>query len=63
MTYIVHHHTTKTSEGFEFVVSKIGYGVPTVRLKAGICTSRAIATRLAKKWKMYFKPQVAAGTI
>jgi len=52
---IVTWSTTKTSDGFEFHVYSFGHEIPTVTLKRGTVRTRAIATRLAKQWKMYFK--------
>jgi hypothetical protein len=56
---VICHGTHKVAAGFEFRVFTVGYQVPTVMLKTGLCATRAKATRQAKAWKMYFKRQGA----
>jgi hypothetical protein len=50
-------NTHKTEAGFEFRVYRLGYQVPTETLKQGVCSSRAKAVLLAKKWVRWFKAQ------
>ena len=60
MTKVISWNTSKTAEGFAFRVYAIEYQAPTETLKTGVCSSRAKATLLARKWTRYFKSQQQA---
>jgi len=61
-------HTTKTETGFAYTIHKLtnretpdsrGHYCDTTLVHSGSASSRAIATRQAKKWKMYFTRKAA----
>ena len=66
MTYsVISMDTHKTADGsFEFVVTAVGYQVPTVELhRMGGFVSRAIASSRGKLWKRRFKSQPIADVV
>jgi len=52
-------NTRKTDAGYEFIISRVGYQSYEV-IKTGVCSSRAKAVLLGKKWCRYLKSQQAA---
>lgn len=48
-------NTHKVANGYEFRVFAVGYQVPSVTLKTGLCSSRAKAVRQAKAWVRFLK--------
>jgi hypothetical protein len=57
MNLVITWSTHKTGFGFEYRIFTIGYNVPSVTLKTGLCSTRSIAVRQAKAWTRYFKQQ------
>lgn len=57
---VITWNTHKTADGFEYRIYTVGYQVQSEILKTGICTTRAQAVMMAKKWTRYFKAQQRA---
>lgn len=52
---VITWRTTKTVDGYRFVVYSFAYQEPDINLKTGVYPTRAQATIRAKKWAMFFK--------
>lgn len=56
---VITWNTRKISNGYEFIISRVGYQSYEV-IKTGVCPTRAKAVLLGKKWSRYLKSQEVA---